>query len=349
MKVLVVHPGAHFSVADVHNGLVKGLKANGCEVGVFNLDDRLDFYTAAHIELEDGTMRKAFPEDAAIEMAAKGIETVCYEWWPDVVLIVSGFFVPPKVWAVLARRPHRTVYWATESPYEDDRQGRPARYADVVILNDPANLAQYREQINPNTHYFPHSYDPDIHHPGVPSPRLECDFSFVGTGFPSRIEWFEKVDWSGIRASLGGHWRDISDDSPLRPMLLHQLGECMDNVTTANLYRSSKASLNLYRREHSDDAHPYGWAIGPREVELAACGTFFFREARGEGDGLFPELPIVHTPEAFGEQLRWWLARDNLREDAARKAQTAVESRTFTNTAARLLRVLDALPTKIAA
>ena len=57
MRVLVVHPGPKFSVADVHHGLVKGLRANGCQVGIFNLDDRLDFYAAAHVELEDGSYR----------------------------------------------------------------------------------------------------------------------------------------------------------------------------------------------------------------------------------------------------------------------------------------------------
>ncbi len=349
MKVLVVHPGPHYSVADVHTGLVQGLRANGCEVGVLNLDDRLDFYAAAHVALEDGTMRKAFNSEAAIDMAAKGLEIVCYEWWPDVVIVVSGFFIPPKVWGILARRPHRTVYWATESPYEDDRQARPGRYADVVILNDPTNLEQYRAEINRNTHFFPHSYDPAIHHPGTPTKWLESDFAFVGTGFPSRIEWLERVDWSGIKAVIGGHWRDIADDSPLKPLLLHRLGECMDNVTTANVYRSTKASLNLYRKEHSDDAHAHGWAMGPREVELAACGTFYFRESRGEGDDLFPAHPIVHSPEDFADQLRWWLSHDKQRSAAVQQALDAVADRTFTNTTARLLRVLDALPTKIAA
>jgi spore maturation protein CgeB len=349
VKVLVVHPGPHFSVADVHHGLVKGLKANGCDVGIFNLDERLDFYAQAHVPDLNGEMRKAFSDEAAIEMAAKGLETVCYEWWPDVIILVSGFFIPPKVWAVLARRPHKTVYWATESPYEDDRQGRPGRYADAVILNDPTNLAQFRDEINPNTHFFPHSFDPAMHHPGPSVDWLKSDFAFVGTGFPSRIDWLERVDWTGIHAVLGGYWEQLAEDSVLRPMVLHALHHCMDNVTTANVYRSTKASLNVYRKEHSDEAHALGWAMGPREVELAACGTFFFREARGEGDALFPSHPIVHTPEDFAQQLRWWLAHDRQREAAVAQALEAVADRTFTNTAARLLRVLEATPLKIAA
>ena len=345
MKVLVVHPGPHFAVADVYTGLIKGLKANGVEVGVLNLDDRIDFYTSAMM-MQGGKYVQAFNPEAGLAMAAKGIEVVCYEWWPDVVIIVSGFYIPPETWGILANRPHHVVYWATESPYEDDRQARPGRYADTVVLNDPTNLDQFRAEINPNTHYFPHSYDPDIHHPGSPAPDLVCDFGFVGTGFPSRIDFFEAVDWTGINVRLGGHWRLLEPVSPLHRFLSHQPEHCMDNTTTADLYRSSRASANLYRKEHSDEAHADGWAMGPREVELAACGTFFLREPRPEGDDVFPMLPTFTESDEFSDKLRWWLAHPELAADVASAARAAIADRTFTNTAARLLRVVEQVGSK---
>jgi hypothetical protein len=348
MKILVVHPGVDFSVADVHRGLLKGLRTTGHEVAEFNLSDRLEFYSRAHVEQDDGSFRRHFSDEAAAEMAARGMEVVLYEYWPDVVIIVSGFFMPPALWGVLARRPHHVVYFCTESPYEDDRQGRPARYADTVVLNDPTNLDAFRSNINERTFYLPHSYDPDIHHPGV-SMTAPCDFSFVGTGFPSRIDWLEQVDWTGIDAQLAGNWTAVEDDSPLIPLLTHDRGICIDNVYTADLYRASKVSLNLYRKEHSDGAHAEGWAMGPREVELAACETFFFRERRAEGDALFPMLPIVADPYTFGTQLRWWLTHDDERRTAAQAARLAVADRTFTNTALRLLDLVETAGVKTAA
>ena len=362
MKVLIVHPGANFSVADVYRGVAKGLKENGCDVGEFNLDDRLEFYARSHLEMDDGTFRKALGDQAAMEMAANGIEVALYEWWPDVVIIVSGFFVPPKLWGVLARRPHHVVYWCTESPYEDDRQGRAGRYADTVILNDPTNLDSYRREINPRTYYLPHSYDPAIHFPRDPDPDLLCDFAFVGTGFPSRVEWLERVDWTGIDAKLGGNWQIVEGGdpwwkrwftgrtpSPLLPLLIHPQGVCMDNADTARLYASTKASVNLYRKEHSEGAHAEGWAMGPREVELAACGTFFFREPRGEGDQVLPMMPTLPEPEQFGDELRWWLAHDDLRVEATAHARHAIKDRTFKNTTARLLEYIESAGRKIAA
>lgn len=346
MKVLVVEPGPHFSVADVSAGLAKGLRANGVEVGVLNLADRLNFYDNTYIAREGGEFVKALSREDAIRMAAKGIEQVCYEWWPDIVIVVSGFFIPPEIWGVLARRPHHTVLWCTESPYEDDRQLRPAEYVNTVIVNDPLNLEQFR-RVNPRTWYMPHSYDPDRHHPGRAAPSLKCDFSFVGTGFPSRIEFFEKVDWTGIVPKFAGNWSLVDDDSPLKPHLMFDKTQCFDNADAARLYRSSKVTANLYRKETSEAGSADGWAIGPREVELAACGAFFLREPRPEGDRLFPMLPTFTTPVEFQDLLREWLARPRLRTSAAASARAAVTDRTFPNTAAKLLRLVENAPTVV--
>lgn len=346
MRVLVVHPGAHFSVADVFNGVVKGLRENGCEVATLNLDDRIEFYTQAKIERPNGDIVSALPRDAAFTMAAKGIEVACYEFWPDVVIIMSGFFVPPVTWGVLNRRPHHVVFWCTESPYEDDRQARPARYADTVILNDPVNLDSFRADINDRTFYLPHSYDPDVHHPGQSVPDLECDFGFVGTGFPSRVDFLEGVDWGDLTVKLGGNWQQLTEDSPLRPFLMHEPNQCMDNRVTADVYRSAKVSANLYRKEHSADADADGWAMGPREVELAACGSFFLREARGEGDELFPFLPTFTTPDELGEMVHWYSKHDTAREMHADRAREAIADRTFRNTTAELLKLVDQAPVK---
>jgi hypothetical protein len=40
-------------------------------------------------------------------------------------------------------------------------------------------------------------------------------------------------------------------------------------------------------------------------------------------------LPTFTGPQDFSEKLRWWLARDDLREETARKAQAAIADRNF--------------------
>lgn len=340
MKVLIVEPGPHFSVKDVCDGLMRGLKDNHVEVGVVGFADRLNFYSEACLN-RNGEWVKAFSAEAAISMTCKGLEAMLYEWWPDVVVIVSGFFIPPEIWGVLARRPHHVVYWCTESPYEDDKQAQPARYADTVILNDPTHLDTFRRDINERTFYMPHSYDPARHFPGPGDRDVASDFAFVGTGFPSRIEFFEQVNWDGIDALFAGNWRDVGDLSPLTAHLLHGKEDCLDNSDAARVYRSMKVGANLYRKETTELGTANGWAMGPREVELAACGSFFLREPRAEGDELFPMLPTFETPDEFEALLRWYLAHDESRKTAATAAHAAIADRTFTNTAASLLRLVD--------
>jgi spore maturation protein CgeB len=310
-------------VADVHNGMVKGLRQNGVTVADVNLDDRLDFYEQSYIKTPAGEYVKAVSTEKAVRMAAKGIETACYEVWPEVVILTSGFFVTPETLAVLRRRPHHVVLWCTESPYEDSRQLNFAPYVDTIILNDPTNIEQFR-QVNARTFYLPHSFDPDIHHPGPSDQRN--DFAWVGTGFPSRMEFFEQVEWKDLRVVLGGMWRGLDPDSPLRRYLLSDdLEECCDNTTAADLYRGCTVSANLYRKESTDVDHADGWAMGPREVELAATGTFFLREPRGEGDELLHMLPTFTEPGEFTELLHHYVAHAaKAQELAAGRAQRSL-------------------------
>ncbi len=345
MKALVVHPGPSFSVADVHNGIVKGLQQCGVDVASLNLDDRLDFFVAAEV-LRGKIRRRAFERDEAVRLAARTILADLYQFWPDIVIFTMGAFIPPEMWAILTRRPHHTVAWFTESPYEDDRQLRVARYVDTAIVNDPANIQDYR-QVNPRTWYMPHSYDPELHHPGLASPSLVCDFGWVGTAFPSRIDFFKQVDWSGLTVKLAGAWWQLDGRSKLARYLITPKNECFGNVDAVRLYRSSKLSANLYRKEASQEGLEHGWAVGPREVELAACETFFLREPRGEGDELFPDAPTFDTPAEFGDQVRWWAAHDDERTKVARLNREAIADRTFKNTAARLLQLVDSAPKRI--
>jgi hypothetical protein len=170
---------------------------------------------------------------------------------------------------------------------------------------------------------------------------LACDLGFVGTGYPSRVMFFEAMDLTGIDVCLAGNWGGLDECSPLRPFLAHDEEECLDNAQTADLYRSATVGMNLYRRESERPELSQGWAMGPREVEMAACGLPFVRDPRGEGDEVFPMLPTFTCPQEASELVRWWLAHPDARSDAAFKAREAIADRTFVNNAAGVLRMLE--------
>lgn len=348
MRWLIAHPGPQFSVQDVYEGWTEALRALGEQVFTFNLGDRLSFFDAAHIEAgvtdDQGraAMRKAMPRAKAIETAANEILRPAFLCWPDVVLLVSAFFMPPYLLDVMRSRGMKVVLVHTESPYQDDEQLVRAAHADVNLLNDPVNIAAYRE-LGP-AEYVPHAYRPAVHHPPAPGTEPEWDLSFIGTGFPSRIEFFEQMDLAGLAVKLAGMWMQLPADSPLRDWTATRDDDCVDNADTAEIYRRSRCGINFYRRESEDGHAGEGWAMGPREVEMAACGLWFARDPRPESDELFPMLPSFTTPQEAGELVRWALAHPQERAEAALKARAAIAGRTFEANARSLLRLLDRQP-----
>lgn len=334
MKVLVARPGPGFSVQDVAQGWVDGLRAAGCQVVDYNLEDRLAFYGNAQVE-----GKPAFSPDAAVHLAVKGIGTTLYEWWPDLVVVISGFFLQPALYELMRARGHKVALIHTESPYQDDEQIDRAGLADVNIVNDPTNLDRFRS-VNPRSWYLPHAYDPSRHHPRPAKDECRSDFCIVGTGYPSRVAFLEQIDWTGIDVALAGNWASLADDSPLRKFVAHDIDACCDNDEAVDLYCATKISANLYRREAQRPELSAGWAMGPREVELAACGTFFLTEPRGENLEVLPMVPTFDGPDEFSDQLRWYLTRPDERAAIATAARAAMSDRTFFSNARELLRLL---------
>lgn len=341
MRILVVAPGPGFSVADVQHGWENALAALGHDVRTYDLDNRISFFGAADFGDDIGKLTG----DQAIAHAVEGLGNACYQFWPDVIMVISGFFIPDHFWQVWKRFGIKTVLVCTESPYEDDRQfAQVERWEPThVLLNDPVNLLKFKT-IHDSVWYSPHAYDPSVHYE---DPRLArtVDFSFVGTGYPSRIDFFARVDWRGIDPVLAGMFASAHGTCLEDFVTLHDIGDCFDNDEAAELYRASKISANLYRGGSDAEAnHPTltaGWAVGPREIELAATGTFFLREPRGEGDELFPMLPTFTEPGEFTELLRYYLAHDDQRLHAAARAREAVTDRTFDAHARQLMHLLS--------
>jgi hypothetical protein len=344
MRWLVIHPGPSFSVADVYDGWVGALRGLGEQVMEYRLDRRLTFFDQAlfadDLTDEEGrqVIHKALPRDKALELAAEAIGSMCHQWWPDVVLCTSAFFVPPLTLQVMRERGHRIVMLFTETPYQTGMQLKIAEFADLSLVNDPCDIDRYRAV--GRAEYMPHAYQPKVHYPGGQRGR-HYDLAFVGSGFPSRIAFFEAMDLAGLDVKLAGPWFGIPADSPLRDYGEMSPDGCVTNAETAAIYRRARAGINFYRREAEDGQEGQGWACGPREIEMAACGLWFMRDPRGESDELFPMLPSFTSPAEAGDLLRWALAHPEDTAEAAIKARAAIADRTFGNHARKLLAMLD--------
>lgn len=343
---MTVHPGPDWSVADCHRGWTRAFRQLGCQVIEFDTGRRLGFYEAAKIEQVDGTLVAAVPDDAdRAKVVSKGLESVLYEAWPDIVFVTYGACIDPATLQLARERGHVVVMYHTEAPYEDASRIKwaEAGVADIWLLNDPTNLERWR-QVCEATWYLPHSYDPAIHRPGTPRPKTS-DVVFVGSSFPSRVEWFTRFVEAApdLDVLLAGNWMSVGPGHPLERACPHSFAECLDNVDVPPLYWQSKVGLNIYRRESERADLADGWAMGPREIEMAACGLFHITEERGENRRVLPMLPTFTSPEDAAEQIRWWARHPALRDRVAEQARSAIGAWTFRNRAAQVLQFIDEL------
>lgn len=345
MRILMVHPGPEFSVADVFNGWKKAFEAQGHQVWVFNTNDRLSFYSQVAIpdfktdtppceHCHQPIFKTAMDKEDAVVAAMQGLTHDLYTVNPHMVFFVSAFFTPAWIFDLIRQHKHKLVILHTESPYQDDEQLMRSSYATLNLLNDPVNLDEYAA-LAPSM-YMPHAYDPDIHYPGSVKDK-SLDFSFIGTMFASRMQFFEElfasIDVDSMQIALGGAAWDGEhlNNSPLLKYVGHPRDEAVDNLETANTYRRSKLGINFYRREAEKAHEGEGWAIGPREVEMAACGIPWIRDPRGESDELFPFLPTFSTIDEAADLLKWYLANPKQREYLGSRAMEAIKNRTFIN------------------
>ena len=341
---MALHPGPEFSVADVYRGWVRALGRllpKGSLVD-FNLNDRLSFYSRAGT-CDGGEFVRMVDDEGAVRLASKGLEAACYEFLPDVMLVVSCFYLPPELLDLVRARGTKVVILHTEEPYEHDRQFARGLHADLNLLNDPTHLERWLT-IGP-AEYMPHAYDPEIHCPGKPREECRSDFAFVGTGYPGRVEFLERVDWTGIDAALAGNWQHLTMESPLIKFLAHDQAMCCDNTEAVDLYRATKVSANLYR-DHTASERPdlaAGYSMGPREVELAATGCFYLTEPRAENRDVLGVVPTFESPAELGDKIRYYMAHEAERETIAAHARKAIEGRTFDANARRFLTLAERL------
>ena len=358
MKLLLCHPGATFSVHDVHTGLLAGLRAQGYDVTEYALSGRL---RASRVTLEwlwrkqvrsGGPLKDVRPTNADVQYeASQGVVERALRHEVEWVLVVCAAYLHPDALILARRAGLRTAAVFTESPYDDAEQAKVAPLFDVCFTNERTSVLPLRSH-NPQTFYLPGGYDPAAHGPGMrlgeitprgPSEGVEelfpispsvpsHDVVFVGTAFESRLAFLSSLDWTGIDLGLYGWWDGLPAGHPLRPYVREGL---VDNAKAGALYRNARIGLNLYRGAGPDQRPE---SLNPRAYELAADGVFTLSQPRAEVAERFgPSVPTFSTPQELQTLLRHFLRHDGPREEAAARLPSVVTEDTYHHRAAALV------------
>jgi spore maturation protein CgeB len=342
MKILIVHPGASWSTADVEDGLRYGLELLDVEVIRYRLDVRIEraasWLNAAWKRAKKSDPRLIAPTVGDVcYLAATDALAMALRHQVDVVVVMSAMFFHPDVVILMKRAGLTVAALFTESPYDSEREALLARLVDHCWTNDRASLPTFAA-VGASCRYLPHGWHPVYHRPG-PQPgdaaQPAHDVVFVGSAFPERVAWLEAVDWTGIDLGLYGHWEGLKRCSPLRPFVK---GGTVPNTTTAALYRRAAIGLNLYRQA------PGAESLNPRAYELAACGVFHLSDARAEVREIFgASVPILDQPEDAAPLIHYWLAHPVERAAVAADLPACVASASWISRAASVLEDCRAL------
>lgn len=369
-KVLVVGSPHSASTRDVWMGVMKGLAANGVGVQSYDIFPRTSLFE----NFLGWVQEKEIPTPYLKSIPAPNV--LAYEptflaahyYGVDAVLFVSPQYAPMEVPELLKKDGFKVWGYFTEAPYEDhiDASQKADKFT-ACFVNDLNSVARWRA-FNPNTHYLPHSYDPEKHFPWWDAPEGRAPrkdpknghqhVTYVGSGFSRRQRYLEAVDWSGIDLRVYGYWpllrppeteqrqeyfKDVAPahESPLAPYVRENI---IDNAMTARIYRGSAIGINLHRTErwnnNSDIVIDEGeaYSMGPRAVELAACGTFQISDHRPEIVDVFGDtVPIHRSPDELGRLVRKHLTDPVRAQELAVQQREAIKERTFANTMRRVL------------
>ena len=344
--VLMVHPGASFSTADVHTGMKAGFEANGVRVVEFRLDVNLTFFNRViTTAIEHDILSEAVNN---FQLACRGLGDMAIHFEPDVVMVVSGGNLHPMAVATLRelsdqrRRPFKTACYYTESPYFGAYETSTAGLYDAVFTNERRSVVDF-QRMNPHAFYLPHAYNPAVHQPAPADPAYASDVFFVGTGFDERKALFNGVEWAGIDFKLLGYGWNGFDHDTLNPAGI------TDNAETARHYHSAAICLNQHRTTTTwgSGAHIDAGAaesLGPRAYEIAACGAFqLCDDSRVEYREVFGEAAASYRAgdsADLGRQVRWWLSHPNERAACAAAQFAAVQPHTWQARAADILTTL---------
>lgn len=354
LKVLVVHPGASWSTADVEAGLLYGLKGHPVQVIGYALDGRITGATtwlmgAWRRKKKEGVDLPRPTQTDILYQAGMGVLERALRHQVDVVLVVSGMYLHPDVVVLMRRAGLLVTVLMTESPYDMEPELKMAALVHGVWTNERTAVEAFRS-VCPNAAYLPHAWHPERHKPG-PQPGDENvrahDVVFVGSGFAERVQWFRAIDWTGIDLGLYGNWDCLGGRDKLRQYVR---GRETDNATAAALYRRAKIGLNLYRQSKGfGKAAPRiaagsAESLSPRAYELAACGVFHLSESRAEVREVFgAAVPTFSSPSEAAGLIRAWLADDVGRQRVAASLPAMVAESSWSHRAAQVMADLTAL------
>lgn len=353
-SVVLWHPGASMSVADVSSGLLHGLEACGVTVIPYATEAHIDAAGRTLMAVWDAGKRsrpKPTPADilyqanvGILERALRARLVHGTAW----AILVSGMYQHPDFVLMLRSAGIKVACLLTESPYNMREEQAFIRAVDLAWTNERSAVDELRIA-NPHVWYVPHAWHPGVH--AVADAALDAsvpahDVVFCGTYFNERIDWLADLALAlrphGVDLALYGGTEAIDGRTVAgRVLKPHVRGGYTKNAMTAALYRRAKVGLNLHRTSvwmGPSERITHAESLNPRAYELAATGCYQITDARAEVAEIFGDsVGTFTTADECAARVLEALADDAQRQARAEAARARVAGQTWVARTAQML------------
>jgi len=237
---------------------------------------------------------------------------------PDLMLVMNGIFVlQPGVLEQIRSMGIRTAAWFADDPYFMHLSSRLVRHFDYVFTHE-AGIVDYYRSLGANAHYLPFAAPLARAYPQRAEYAYWSDICFIGTGFPNRIAFFDKLAPYLKKKKVfisGGLWNQLRAYGDLKHAIRLE-GVQVDEAV--KYYNGAKIVINLHRLPDLTSIPPgvSAWSVNPRTFEINACATLQLTDIRPDLAALYEPgntIETYTTPEECIEKIDYYLRHEDER------------------------------------
>lgn len=322
MKILVV--GKHTMLHWPQN-VGDALDDMGYENDIF-LINHLGFFSDSVISLV-----KKFKKLSAEELLAYYFRRKIDEFQPDVIILISAFFIPQTIYNILKNSPHKPyiVGWSGDAFNQDVS-------AQVNILNklyctDSFFVDLARSQYKwDNIDYLPLAYNPKIFVPSSFPTKQRKNTLFIGSPAPDRLEILQQIKTP--ITLVGANWRKHS--LPTHAIISKNIS--LNKIVP--FYQECSAVLNMKQGVNVKNG------LNMRSFEATACGALMIHDNVADIEKHFvknEEILVYHNAKELNDILiQIEKNPEQFYEIAHKGMQKTMTSHTYAN---RMSIILDKL------
>ncbi len=263
---------------------------------------------------------------------------------PDMVFGVSQSPFFKHNLSYCTRKGIQTVCWFVEDCNRFVGWKNIAPYCDFFFIIQREPILSHLKGMCKNVEYLPLAANPRIHRPLNLSPaekvKWGSDVSFVGAGYPNRIELFSRLLPFKLKI-WGNDWK-LAKNTLLHSKI-QESGRRVNPEEYVKIFNASKINLNIHSSMNPLEIGK-GDFVNPRTFEIAACRAFQIVDKRLLLHELFApdELVTFDSADELVSLIKNFLTNDQARQEYASKAyRRAIKEHTYLHRMKTLLEYIE--------